>query len=118
SGITQIYHNEEVYGKGAKKAIPNDFAVLADHTARKASALYDLKATFEQQLSDTDMSRLFKELELALAQILAEIEDAGVLVDTERLKNMGKYLKKRIEDIESEVHSLAGENFNVNSPKQ
>jgi len=118
SGITQIYHNEEVYGKGAKKAIPNDFAVLADHTARKASALYDLKATFEQQLADNDMSSLFKELELPLAQILAEIEHAGVLVDTERLKNMGKDLKKRIEDIESEVHSLAGENFNVNSPKQ
>ena len=118
SGITQIYHNEEVYGKGAKKAIPNDFAVLADHTARKASALYGLKATFEQQLADNDMSSLFKELELPLAQILAEIEHAGVLVDTERLKNMGKDLKKRIEDIESEVHSLAGENFNVNSPKQ
>src|SRR5699024_11474253 len=73
SGITQIYHNEEVYGKGAKKAIPNDFAVLADHTARKASALYDLKATFEQQLEDNDMSSLFKEIELLLAQILAEM---------------------------------------------
>src|SRR5699024_12717691 len=46
SGITQIYHNEEVYGKGAKRAIPNDFAVLADHTARKTSALYkDRKST-------------------------------------------------------------------------
>ncbi|HLR23310.1 MAG TPA: DNA polymerase I [Pseudogracilibacillus sp.] len=118
SGITQIYHNEEVYGKGAKRAIPNDFAVLADHTARKTSALYNLKDTFEQQLADNDMSSLFKELELPLAQILAEIEHTGVLVDTERLKDMGNDLKKRIEDIESEVHSLAGEKFNVNSPKQ
>src|SRR5699024_6116335 len=65
-----------------------------------------------------DMSSLFKELELPLAQILAEIEHTGVLVDTERLKDMGNDLKKRIEDIESEVHSLAGEKFNVNSPKQ
>src|SRR5699024_1025646 len=124
SGITQIYHNEEVYGKGAKRAIPNELAVLADHTARKTSALYNLKDipkdyavlkknkerktsvlynlkdTFKQQLADNDMSRLIKELELTLAQILAEIEQTGVLVDTERIKDMGNDLKKRIEDIE------------------
>src|SRR5699024_1051369 len=110
--------NEEVYGKGAKRAIPNDFAVLADHTARKTSALYNLKDTFEQQLADNDMSSLFKELELPLAQILAEIEHTGVLVDTERLIDMGNDLKKRIEDIEAEFHSLAGEKFNAHSPKQ
>src|SRR5699024_12587898 len=100
SGITRTYHNEEEYGKGAKSAIPNDFAVLADHTARKTSALYNLKHTFEQQLADTDMSSLFKELELPLEQILVEREHTGVLVDTESLKDMGNDLKKHIEDIE------------------
>src|SRR5699024_12841406 len=109
----QIVHNEEVCGEVAKKGTPNDFAVLADHTARKASALYDLKDTVEQQLEDNDMYSLLKELELPLAQILAEMEHTGVLVDTERLKDMGNDLKKRIEDIETEVHSLAGEKFNV-----
>lgn len=118
TGITQVFNNEEVYGKGAKQAIPEDFSVLADHTARKAKALYSLEDTFDQQLADNDMSTLFNELELPLTQILAEMEHAGVLVDTERLKEMGKNLKSRLQDIEAEIHALAGETFNVNSPKQ
>src|SRR5699024_11762553 len=61
---------------------------------------------------------LFEDLELPLARILAEMENIGVQVDVNRLKEMGTELKARLSSIEEEVFQLAGEEFNLNSPKQ
>ncbi|MFD2761815.1 DNA polymerase I [Lentibacillus juripiscarius] len=116
-GQTDILYDEEVYGKGAKMAVP-DQAALSEHIARKTSLLFRLKEEMEEKLKANEQYELLKELELPLALILGEMEHTGVLVDTERLKEMDKDLKQRLHDLESEIHELAGETFNLNSPKQ
>ena len=61
---------------------------------------------------------LYMELELPLALILAEMEFTGVKVDQDRLVTMKEELALRLEELEKKIHELAGENFNINSPKQ
>ena len=61
---------------------------------------------------------MYHDLEMPLAFILADMESQGVKVDIERLRSMGEELKNRLKDLEELIYSLAGESFNINSPKQ
>lgn len=112
-----IRYNEEVYGKGAKLKLP-EFDLLSDHIARKTKAVYDLKSYYMKELKANEQDELYDDLELPLASILAKMEHTGVQIDIERLKKMGEELSERIKKIEAEIFELAGEKFNVNSPKQ
>lgn len=116
-GERNVFLDEEVYGKGAKRKVP-EFEKVSDHIARKTNIIYTLKDRFMTDLENNEQLGLFNELELPLATILAEIEFTGVKVDVDRLKEMGKELTERLETIESDIHELAGETFNINSPKQ
>lgn len=116
-GVRDVYLNEEVYGKGAKLKVP-ELNELAEHIARKTNIVYTLKEQYEEDLQRNAQMELFTELELPLASILAEIEHRGVKVDIDRLKDMGKELTERLQRIEQDIHELAGETFNINSPKQ
>lgn len=116
-GETGILYDEEVYGKGAKMKVP-EMESLADHVARKTGMIYTLRDQVNQQLKENEQISLFEEMEMPLAVILGEMEHTGVKVDQERLKEMGEELKERLSVIESEIFELAGESFNVNSPKQ
>lgn len=116
-GRTDVYLDDEVYGKGAKRKIPEQ-PVFREHVVRKATMLYELKPQMEKQLEENEQYELFKELEMPLALILGEMEHTGVLVDTKRLEEMRTDLKNRLAELEKEVHELAGEEFNLNSPKQ
>ncbi len=116
-GYHDLLFDEEVYGKGAKIKVPEQ-SQLADHLVRKAKALFQLKADAEAKLIENEQEDLFKELELPLAAILARMESTGVKVDQKQLEVMQVELKERLSAIEAEIHRLAGEEFNVNSPKQ
>ncbi|WP_456278038.1 DNA polymerase I [Bacillus sp. AK128] len=116
-GYYDVLTDEAVYGKGAKRGVPAE-EQLSEHLVRKAMALQQLRGKFEKELEDNQQLELYKELELPLAFILAEMEFTGVMVDQERLKEMQEELSKRLEDLEKEIHKLAGEAFNINSPKQ
>ncbi|MFD2627921.1 DNA polymerase I [Oceanobacillus kapialis] len=116
-GKQVVHFDEEVYGKGAKQKVPEQ-SILAEHVVRKAKALFDLKDTMNQQLIDNEQKELCTELEMPLALILGEMEHYGVEVDIDRLEEMGVDLKGRLAELEKEVHELAGETFNLNSPKQ
>lgn len=113
----QIQYNEEVYGKGAKLHLP-EFDIVSEHVARKTAAVYELKDHYIEALKKNEQYELFHELELPLATILANMEHEGVQIDVGRLETMGEELTKRIDKIEAEIFELAGEEFNVNSPKQ
>lgn len=117
-GLKDIHLDEEVYGKGAKQKVPEDFTKVADHVARKTNVIYTLKEHMIRELEANDQLHLFYDLELPLAHILAEMEYRGVQVDIERIEQMGEELKERIQEIEEKIYSLAGEKFNINSPKQ
>ena len=71
-----------------------------------------------ERLKETGMERLFAEIEMPLVFTLREMEAAGVKVEAEALKVYGEQLGERIVDLEREIYDLAGETFNINSPKQ
>ncbi|MFX3623946.1 MAG: DNA polymerase I [Ectobacillus sp.] len=116
-GAHAVKSDEEVYGKGAKRAVPAA-DVVAEHIARKASVLYHVKQSFIDELKKNEQYELFTELEMPLARVLAEMEYAGVKVDTDRLRGMGDELAAQLTEVEAEIHELAGGAFNINSPKQ
>lgn len=112
-----ISYDEEIYGKGAKQKVP-ELKTLSEHVVRKADMLLRMKDRVIEQLKENQQYELFHELELPLAGILGDMEHEGVTVDTNRLEKMGEDLKNRLDQIEKEIHELAGTTFNLNSPKQ
>ncbi|WP_373893034.1 DNA polymerase I [Virgibacillus natechei] len=117
TGETDVLFDEEVFGKGAKLKVPEE-SILAEHVVRKASTLFSLKEDMEARLKTNEQYELFVELEMPLTLILGEMEHVGVQVDVKHLKEIGIDLKQRLTDLEKEVYELAGEEFNLNSPKQ
>lgn len=116
-GYTEVETNEVVYGKGAKWVKPED-EVLAKHVARKAKAVWALAPKLEERLKENEQYDLYHELELPLARILADMEIRGIKVDTATLEAMGENLTAQLAVIEETIYELAGEKFNINSPKQ
>lgn len=72
----------------------------------------------QQKLTDLDMDRLYDEVELPLVTILAEMEMEGVAIDPGILREMSAEAAMQIEQLTGEIYDLAGEEFNINSPKQ
>ena len=78
----------------------------------------ELKLCLEQELHQEGLWDLFSEIEMPLMPVLAEMEEAGVLIDTEGLKETSKLFTQQLLALEQEIHTLAGLNFNISSPKQ
>ena len=116
-GTIRLEIDDVFYGKGAKRKIPEE-AELREHIARKSKAIFSLKEPMIDKLQEFEQYHLFTELELPLSIILANMEWQGIKVDIGRLKNMGQELAIRLRNIEARIFELAGEAFNINSPKQ
>ncbi|WP_282173614.1 DNA polymerase I [Cytobacillus firmus] len=116
-GYHAIQSDEAFYGKGAKRRIPEE-KELGGHLARKAAALMTLREKLDNDLKENQQSELFYDLEMPLSLILADMESTGVKVDLGRLRTMGQDLLSKLDEIEKRIHELAGEAFNINSPKQ
>ncbi len=116
-GYTDVSTNEQVYGKGAKKKVPED-KVLNEHIARKARAIWNVREIIIKKLEENQQFDLYDKLELPLATVLGQMESLGVKVDRGQLSVMGEELSGKLEKIEAEIYSLAGQEFNINSPKQ
>lgn len=117
-GGLNITSDEQVYGKGAKRKLPEDTNKLQTHIAAKAKAIYHLKERLEAQLEESGLFTLYSELELPLSFILGEMEARGVKVDRDKLVEMGSEINGRLEQLTQEIYALAGVEFNINSPKQ
>ncbi|WP_210364956.1 DNA polymerase I [Bacillus sp. REN3] len=116
-GFTDVRADEAVYGKGAKRTIPEN-KVLGEHLVRKAAVLGLLKEKLEKELWENDQFKLFNSLEMPLSKVLAEMEYVGVKLDLGRLAKMGEEIRARLAEIEAKIFESAGEHFNINSPKQ
>jgi len=116
-GFTSISSDETFYGKGAKRKIP-ELEQLGEHLVRKGLVLQDLRDKLEQELKANEQFELYYDLELPLSLILADMESCGIKVDMDRLHAMGEAITDRLRTIEARIYDLAGENFNINSPKQ
>lgn len=113
-----VQTDEEVYGKGAKRAIPDDDQVFFTHLANKARAIDQLRQPLFDQLKENQQLPLYTDIELPLTRVLAKMEMTGVHVDAQTLKEMGSKMKERLAEIEGEIYEEAGEEFNINSTKQ
>ena len=85
----------------------------------KNACLFSLACdTLENELEKTGQKKLFDEIELPLARVLGEMELCGFSADVNGLKALSSELDTRIKSLESEIYSLVGYEFNLNSPKQ
>ena len=109
--------DEVVYGKGVKRAIPEK-AVLLEHLARKVAVLLDTEEPMVEQLQAHDQLDLLYDMEQPLAAVLAKMEIAGIKVERQTLEDMQVENEVVLERLTQEIYELAGEEFNINSPKQ
>ncbi|WP_203624449.1 DNA polymerase I [Lacticaseibacillus sp. 866-1] len=107
----------DVYGKGAKRQVPED-AKLFTHFAEKAQAILTLRPHLLKDLDDQDQTKLFADMEMPLAKVLARMEIAGIVLDQPKLTEMGDQWTSTMHVLEEKIYGEAGLKFNLNSPKQ
>ncbi len=90
----------------------------ADEFLKRVALFSATNDRLDENLKETNQDKLFYEIEVPLALVLSEMEQIGFLIDREGLEKEGFYLNERIEELKSEIHSMAGCEFNINSPKQ
>lgn len=112
-----VQYDEEVFGKGAKKHIPDD-ALLAQHTVSKAKAIYELKDVVTKELKDKNQYELYEDIEFPVTRILGEMEFAGTEIDLDVLKEMDEAFDETIEKLSNDIYRISGTTFNISSPKQ
>ena len=116
-GQTYLVDDENFYGKGVKKAIPERDKFL-EHLARKVAVLVETEPVLLEKLSENGQLDLLYDMEQPLAFVLAKMEIAGIKVKKETLLEMQVENELVIEKLTQEIYELAGEEFNINSPKQ
>lgn len=112
-----VQYDEEVFGKGAKKHIPDD-DILASHIVSKAKAIYELKDVVTKELKDKNQYELYENIELPVTRILGEMEFAGTEIDLDVLKEMDTAFDETIEKLANDIYRISGTTFNISSPKQ
>jgi DNA polymerase-1 len=114
-------HIEELIGpKGKGQRNMRDLAPqdIYKYACEDADVTLRLNRILEQELEKAGAGKLFYEVEMPLVPVLAYMERNGVRVDTEALKQASAHFTERMNQIEREVHELAGVEFNIASPKQ
>ena len=109
--------DEVVYGKGTKRAVPEK-EVLLSHLAKKVKVLQVAKPVMLEKLAEHDQSELLFDMELPLANVLAKMEIAGIKVKGQTLNEMAVENQVVIDKLTQDIYEMAGEEFNINSPKQ
>lgn len=84
----------------------------------RAEAIRRLRKILAEKIKETEMERLYFEIELPLVTVLAEMEMAGVKVDRKQLEEMSSELEEKINSLAEAIYLLAGEKFNINSTRQ
>ncbi len=91
---------------------------LPEHPCSAACAALRLGPVLYKKLEESEMDRLYREIELPVMGVLSEMEDQGILVKKEALLSFSENLRGTISRLQEEIWELAGEKFNINSPKQ
>ena len=105
-------------GKGQKSMRDLPPAEVYEYAAEDADVTLKLKNLLEPKLHEAGVWQLFSEVEMPLVRVLASMERNGVRLDTDSLKETSQILTARMNDIEQEIYRLAGEEFNIASPRQ
>jgi len=114
---SDVSYNEEIYQKGAKYSIPS-LSIYSRYAVEKAVAIKELKETMLEKLKEHKQLSLLLDLELPLANVLANMEHEGILADRDVLQSLNIDIKSKIDNITQKIYQLAGIEFNISSPKQ
>ncbi len=118
-GHTNIKY-KEVAGTGKSQVTFDkvDLAKALDYAAEDADITLRLHRTLKPRLVQDHMVSIYENMERPLISVLTEMERTGIAVDAKVLKNLSADFAKRLGDLETDIHQLAGREFNINSPKQ
>ena len=114
---TYVKEDVSIYGKGKKRQVP-DTEILNTHIASITKSIDAVKPLMEKELESHQQMNLLKDLELPLARILSKMEEIGIYTDVNDLQHMQQELQEKLELLVQRIHDAAGEEFNINSPKQ
>ena len=117
----QTIHIDELIGpKGKNQKSMRDLlpSQVYEYAAEDADITLRLKNKLEPELKKFECEKLFYEIEMPLMPVLAEMEMNGVCLDTDSLRETSKDFNNRMNEIEARIYELAGEHFNIASPKQ
>ena len=111
---------EEVVGKGAKAISPADVPVdaVVEYAGERSDLALQVADRLGEQLVSDGLETLYRDLELPLLPVLADLERAGVRLDVDALAAQSVAMDAQLSALQAEIHALAGEPFNINSPRQ
>ncbi len=107
-------------GEGKSKIARSQLSsdAMADYCSKAAGLIYQMKSVMEGKLNDAHLSSLLITVELPVTSILAKMELSGILIDKEHLGTLSREYNDLLQKLSDEIFRLAGESFNLNSPKQ
>lgn len=117
----ETIHYEDVAGKGAKQLAFNDVSIekAAEYSAEDADVTLRLHRTLWPRLTGSQgLADVYRDIEQPLVPVLLDMEHRGVLIDPAMLKRQSQQLARSLLELEQRAHSIAGQSFNVDSPKQ
>ena len=111
---------DEVAGKGKKQVTLDEVDVdrVRDYAAEDADVTWRLSGVLRPRLREAGQEALFRDMELPLVPVLAEMEQAGVGIDIDYLAQLGREHEKELRRLQGEIHAACGADFNINSPRQ
>lgn len=113
-----VTDSKELLKYGKEQFKEYDIGEISKIACEQSAVTFKLTRLFKKKLEEDGQEKLYKEVELPLTRVLADMEKAGVLVDKQTLMRISKELETGIESLTTEIIDMAGENFNINSTKQ
>lgn len=113
-------HIEELIGTGRNQKNMRDLAPadICDYACEDADVTLRLYPLLREKMAESDVTSVFSQIEMPLLPVLARMEQNGVRLDTETLRQTGDDFRARLHALEEEVYTLAGHEFTITSPKQ
>lgn len=105
-------------GKGQLTMRDVDIQKIVDYAGEDADITLQLKHTFAPQLEKDSLHKLFDQVEMPLVQVLTDLELEGITIDTNALAELSATLEIDMRQVQQEIYTIAGETFNIGSPKQ
>ncbi len=117
---TEIVTPAELTGTGKKRSSLSllDAKRVADHACVSVNVLWSLRENLETELRNQGLWQLFTEVEMALVPVLVDMEENGILLDTNLLREMSLELGQQLQRLKKEIYGSVGHQFNINSPQQ
>lgn len=116
AGIRKKTFSEVVGKRESFSEVPLEEA--ASYAADNLALIKELKEALFKRLKEEELEKIYFELEMPLIHVLVDMEKAGVGIDIEKMNEISKELERQLEGIQKRIYFLAGEKFNINSPKQ